>query len=244
MWVCESPYGKMHKRKNCYLSGAAFAPPKVVPESGEFPYEATRASGPGGQHVNKTDSAIRATHVASGLSLRVQSERSQHANKRLAGQLLASKLAERAKAAEEKTKASVICGITKRNVEMPHVSSPGPVSSSACRRLSAQQLQQVLGVERGPDLDVIIEIIKNIAAAAFRGRLRRDAPGVAGFGASPPGGYARGPAPQRFFGMAAGIQFLVAMQAQIHEIGRRVLAIRPFSSRVRHHQGHPVFAQQ
>jgi peptide chain release factor len=43
--------------------------------------------------VNKTDSAIRATHVATGLSVKVQTERSQFANKRLAGQLLTSKLA-------------------------------------------------------------------------------------------------------------------------------------------------------
>ena len=93
LWVCDSPYRKLHKRKNWFLHGAAFAPPQVDAGLGEIRYEATRASGPGGQHVNKTDSAIRATHIASGLSVKVQSERSQHANKRLAGQLLATKLA-------------------------------------------------------------------------------------------------------------------------------------------------------
>ncbi|MDM5180899.1 peptide chain release factor H [Massilia sp. CCM 8695] len=103
-WICESPYRKMHKRKNWFLSGAAFAPPAVSTEFGEIRYEATRASGPGGQHVNKTDSAIRATHVASGLSVKVQTERSQHANKRLAAQLLLSKLGELATAEEGKNK--------------------------------------------------------------------------------------------------------------------------------------------
>ena len=98
LWVCESPYRKLVKRKNWFLHGAAFAPPLAPGESGEIRYEATRASGPGGQHVNKTDSAIRATHVASGLSVKVQTERSQHANRRLAGQLLASKLATLAQA--------------------------------------------------------------------------------------------------------------------------------------------------
>ena len=93
LWICESPYRTLHKRKNWFLHGAAFAPPQLAVDVGEIRYEATRASGPGGQHVNKTDSAIRATHVASGLSVKVQTERSQHANKRLAGQLLASKLA-------------------------------------------------------------------------------------------------------------------------------------------------------
>jgi peptide chain release factor len=55
-------------------------------------FETLRASGPGGQHVNKTDSAVRATHLPSGLSVKVQTERSQHANKRLARALLAHKL--------------------------------------------------------------------------------------------------------------------------------------------------------
>jgi peptide chain release factor len=43
-----------------------------------------RASGPGGQHVNKTDSAIRATHRPSGLVTTAQEQRSQHANRKLA----------------------------------------------------------------------------------------------------------------------------------------------------------------
>ena len=106
LWVCESPYRKLHKRKNWFLHGAAFAPPQVDAGIGEIRYEATRASGPGGQHVNKTDSAIRATHVASGLSVKVQTERSQHANKRLAGQLLASKLAGLAQAEADNHKSA------------------------------------------------------------------------------------------------------------------------------------------
>ncbi len=94
LWICQSPYRTQHRRKNWFISGAAFAPPALPEENGEIRYEATRASGPGGQHVNKTDSAIRATHTASGLSVKVQTERSQLANKKLAGQLLASKLAD------------------------------------------------------------------------------------------------------------------------------------------------------
>lgn len=106
LWVCDSPYRKLHKRKNWFLGGSAFVPPEASANGGEIRYEATRASGPGGQHVNKTDSAIRATHVASGLSVKVQSERSQHANKRLAAQLLASKLAALADAAVEEGKST------------------------------------------------------------------------------------------------------------------------------------------
>jgi peptide chain release factor len=58
----------------------------------------------GGQHVNKP-TAPCAPHVATGLSVKVQSERSQHSNKRLAGQLLAAKLVTLGKAAQYEGKA-------------------------------------------------------------------------------------------------------------------------------------------
>lgn len=91
LWVCQSQYRPKHKRKNWFFSGQMYEINETQLDKG-VTFQTCRASGAGGQHVNTTDSAVRATHTTTGISVRVESERSQHANKRMARALLFQKL--------------------------------------------------------------------------------------------------------------------------------------------------------
>lgn len=91
LWSCKSPYRPKHKRKNWFITGS-YSQHEERSLKNDIRFEACRSSGPGGQHANKVSSAVRAIHLASGIDVKVQSERSQHANKRLAIALIERKL--------------------------------------------------------------------------------------------------------------------------------------------------------
>jgi peptide chain release factor len=103
LWICPSPVRSGHKRKNWFVGVEVLAPADtgtVALRVSDIVFEAMRASGPGGQHVNKTESAVRVTHKPTGLVATAREERSQAMNKKLALARLAAMLAEGVSAAK------------------------------------------------------------------------------------------------------------------------------------------------
>ena len=96
-WIGQSQFRKMHKRKNWFIGIFEIEKQKNSEISeNDIQYQAMRSSGAGGQHVNKVSSAIRATHVPTGIAVVAMDSRSQHQNKKLATERLLKKLEDEA----------------------------------------------------------------------------------------------------------------------------------------------------
>ncbi len=124
-------------------------PAAEVPEinTGDLRVDTFRASGAGGQHINKTDSAIRITHLPTGTVVECQEERSQHKNRARAMDLLAARLADdirRAQAAETAASRKALVGTGDRSDRIRTYNFPQGRVTDHRINLTLHQLDRVL----------------------------------------------------------------------------------------------------
>lgn len=118
------------------------------------------ASGPGGQHVNKTASAIRLTHYATGIVVSMQDERSQHKNLSKAMRLLKSRLYEHYQRAEHEKRSherKTLIGSGDRSERIRTYNFPDNRVTDHRINFSLKKLDQILAGELQPVTDALLE---------------------------------------------------------------------------------------
>ena len=84
-WVGSSTFRKYHKRKNWFIGAFELKQLQNLKiEEKDITFQTMRSTGPGGQNVNKVNSAVRAIHTPTGVQVVAMDSRSQHQNKKLA----------------------------------------------------------------------------------------------------------------------------------------------------------------
>lgn len=93
-WIGKSAFRKFQKRRNWFIGVYEIKDVvQTIIKDEDIKFQAIRSSGPGGQHVNKVSSAIRAVHITTGVQVLVMESRSQHQNKKIALKRLQEKAA-------------------------------------------------------------------------------------------------------------------------------------------------------
>ncbi|HZO83003.1 MAG TPA: peptide chain release factor 1 [Candidatus Binataceae bacterium] len=129
-----------------------------INEEKDLRIDVMRASGPGGQSVNTTDSAVRITHIPSGMVIVCRDEKSQHKNKARALKILRARLLERARAEQEakiaETRRSMV-GSGDRSERIRTYNFPQSRVTDHRINLTLHQLDQVLDGALDPIIDAL-----------------------------------------------------------------------------------------
>ena len=161
--VRKSPFDSGNRRHTSFSS--VFVSPEVDDNieidinPADLRIDVYRASGAGGQHVNKTDSAIRITHIPTGVVVECQEERSQHKNRSKAMSLLASRLQaaeqERHAAAQASTRKSLV-GSGDRSERIRTYNFPQGRITDHRINLTLYKLQEVMEGSLGAVVDPLV----------------------------------------------------------------------------------------
>jgi len=138
-------------------------------DPGDLKIDVFRSSGPGGQSVNTTDSAVRITHIPTGLIVSCQDEKSQHKNKARAMKVLRSRLLDRVVAeqeAERSRERRAHVGTGDRSAKIRTYNFPQSRVTDHRINLTLHQLDAILG----GDLDDLVEALR---AAGMEERLQQ-----------------------------------------------------------------------
>jgi len=137
---------------------------RVNIEEKDLTVETFKASGPGGQHVNVTDSAVRITHEPTGIVVSCQNERSQHRNREMAMQILQSRLLEQ-KIQEQKEDIDDITGEEKKiewgNQIRSYVKHPYQKVKDHRTGLEVNDFESVLDGDINPLIDAYLSSEEN-----------------------------------------------------------------------------------